>query len=360
LSRAWGPPPGRRPPWWPEGEAFPRRRWRGGPPAFIRMIGCFFLAALALAALAGGVVGSSMGRFGPRPVIGFAVVVALVVGLAVSAGLRRMSRPMDNLIEATRRVEAGDYSARVPEWGPPELRAAARAFNSMSARLKASDDQRREFLADVTHELRTPLTVIRGQAEGISDGVYPADAAHIAPILDAAGTLDRLVEDLRTMVLTDAGNLVLNREPADLGLLVHDAVESFRSVSEGAGVALTAEVDPGLPALDLDPARIRGVLANLLSNAIHHTPRGGSVRLAAVSSNGQVTIRVIDTGAGIPPDLLPHVFERFAKGPGSTGSGLGLAIARDVVVAHGGRLEVESTGPSGTTVAVTLPVPRTS
>src|SRR5207248_11236272 len=166
---------------------------------------------------------------------------------------------------------------QVPEWGSQDIRSVARAFNSMSARLKTIDEQRRSFMADVTHELRTPLSVIRGQAEAINDGVYPADAAHLAPILDATQTLDRLVEDLRTLVLTDAGNLVLHKEPTDLGALVHDAVESFRARAESKGVGLTAEVAENLPAIEVDPARIRQVIGNLLSNSIRHTPSGGGI-----------------------------------------------------------------------------------
>src|SRR5262249_15510339 len=157
-------------------------------------------------------------------------------------GVRRMTRPMSSLIEAAHRIESGDYSAQVPEWGSPDIRSVARAFNAMTARLKVIDEQRRNLMADVTHELRTPLSVIRGQAEAIADGVYPADAAHLAPILDATQTLDRLVDDLRTLVETDAGNLVLHKEPTDVGGLVHDTVESFRTQAESKGLALTTEI----------------------------------------------------------------------------------------------------------------------
>jgi signal transduction histidine kinase len=346
-----GRPPRRRPPWWPEGEPFPPawRQGRRGPPRFIRWIGCLFLFALGVAALGGGLVGVLIGRLGFLPIIAVGVLFVLIMGTAVTGGMRRMTRPMDNLIEAARRIEAGDYSAQVREWGPPELRSVARAFNSMSARLKTIDEQRRGFLADVTHELRTPLSVIRGQAEGIADGLYPGDATHIAPILDATQALDRLVEDLRTLALTDAGNLDLKKEPTDLGALAHDAVQSFQPEAATAGVTLTAEVADNLPSVDVDPARLRQVLSNLLSNAIHHTPKGGSVKVSVGSATDQVMVTVADTGEGIPPDLLPHVFERFAKGPNSKGSGLGLAIAHGIVSAHGGQLQA-SNGPEGGTV----------
>lgn len=352
-------PPRRRPPWWPEGEPFPPawRRGSHGPPRFIRMIGCLFLVALGLAALAGGLVGAFIGRVGFLPVVVLGVVLVLIVGSGVFGGVRRMTRPVDNLAEAARKIEAGDYSAQVPEWGPPEIRSVARAFNSMSTRLKAMDDRRRGFLADVTHELRTPLSVIRGQAEGIADGLYPGDAAHIAPILDAAETLERLVEDLRTLALADTGNLALNREPTDIGALVRETVESFRSQADLGQVTLTADIADQIPTLDVDPARMRSVIANLLANAIRHTPVGGSVKAAVTSGGSQVTITVADTGAGIPADLLPHVFERFVKSPGSAGSGLGLAIAHDIVTAHSGTLKIESLVGSGTTATIALSGP---
>lgn len=310
--------------------------------------------ALGVAALAGGFVGASFGRYGFHPFVLFPIVLVILIAIAASGGIRRMTRPVGNLVDAARRIESGDYSATVPEWGSPDVRSVARAFNSMSARLKAIDEQRRSSLADVAHELRTPLAVIRGQAEAISDGVYPADAAHLGPILDATHTLERLVEDLRTLIQTDAGNLELHREPVDLGVLAHDAVESFRSQTELAGVSLSAEVKSEPVLLPLDPARMRQVIGNLLANAIHHTPPGGSVTVTVSSPPGQVALIVADTGGGIPPELAPHVFERFVKGPSSAGSGLGLAIARDIVAAHGGSLDFTSTPGQGSTFVVRL------
>jgi two-component system sensor histidine kinase BaeS len=357
MSQGWSAPPGRRPPWWPEGEPFQPRRWgRRGPAVFIRWIGCLFLGALGMAAITGGIIGAFIGRLGFLPAIVLAVVFVLLAGMVVTGGMRRVTRPMDRFIEAAGRIEAGDYSAEVPEWGPRELRSVARAFNSMSARLKKVDEQRRGFLADVAHELRTPLTVIRGQAEGIADGVYPGDAAHVAPILAAAETLDRLVEDLRTMVLSDAGNLVLHRETADVGTLVRETAESFKVQAESAGVALTVATAADVPAIEIDPARIRSAVGNLLSNAIRHTSSGGSVKVSVASTGAEVVTTVTDTGEGIPPDVLPHVLERFVKGPNSTGSGLGLAIAHDIIAAHGGAIDIESRLGAGTTVRARLPV----
>jgi signal transduction histidine kinase len=294
-------------------------------------------------------------RLGPWPVAFLAVVFVFLVVVAGLGSLRRMTGPMGSLVDAAHRIEAGDYSARVPESGPQDLRSVARAFNAMSARLKESDEQRRGFLADVAHELRTPLSVIRGHAEAITDGVYPGDAAHMAPILDATQALDRLVEDLRTLILTDAGNLVLKREPTDMNALAAETVDSFRVQAEAAGIALSTDLAGIPPPIEIDPARIRGVIGNLLSNAIRHTPAHGSITIGVHASVGGSVITVTDTGEGIPPELLPHIFERFVKGAGSSGSGLGLAIVHDIVSAHGGKVEVESKAGSGTRVKLTLP-----
>jgi two-component system sensor histidine kinase BaeS len=304
--------------------------------------------------------GGLLAQAGLLPVALLAVAFAVLVIAVAVGGMRRMTQPMGYLIEAARRIESGDYSARVPESGPQDLRSVARAFNAMSARLKTSDEQRRSFLADVTHELRTPLSVIRGQAEAIGDGVYPGDTAHLAPILDATQTLDRLVEDLRTLVLTDAGDLVLHKESTDLGALAGDTVESFKTQAEAAGVTLNAAVGDDLRSVEIDPARIRGVIGNLVSNAIRHTPSGGSVTVGVTASGKGLIVTVTDNGEGIPPDLLPRVFERFVKGANSPGSGLGLAIAHDIVAAHGGTLEIESERGSGTHVRLALPAPSTA
>ncbi|HLQ05695.1 MAG TPA: HAMP domain-containing sensor histidine kinase, partial [Verrucomicrobiae bacterium] len=280
----------------------------------------------------------------------FVAVVFLLLVFGAGRGMRRFTRPMDDLIDAAGRIERGDYSATIPESGPRELRSVARAFNSMSARLKSSDEQRRSFLADVVHELRTPLSVIRGQAEGIADGVYAADAEHIAPIVDATRSLELLVEDLRALALTDTGSLVLNREPIDPAELVDETVASFAAQADEAGVKLNASAPSGLPVVDVDPTRMRSAIGNVIANALRHTPSGGSVSVsAAVAGTDRVVISVADTGDGIAPELLPHVFERFVRGAESKGSGLGLAIAHDITVAHGGTIDVESTLGAGTT-----------
>ena len=360
MSRRWGPPPDRRPPWWPEERAWPpQRRWgRRGPPAFVWRLGCLLLiATFALAVGSSIAVGYLAGHFGALPVATFVAVMFLLLVFGAGRGMRRFTRPMDDLIDAAGRIERGDYAATIPESGPRELRSVARAFNSMSARLKSSDEQRRSFLADVVHELRTPLSVIRGQAEGIADGVYAADAEHIAPIVDATQSLELLVEDLRALALTDTGSLALNREPIDPAELVDETVASFAAQADEAGVKLTASAPSGMPVVDVDPTRMRSAIGNVIANALRHTPRGGAVSVsAAVAGVDRVVISVADTGEGISPELLPHVFERFVRGAGSKGSGLGLAIAHDITVAHGGTIDLESAVGTGTTFRISLPV----
>jgi signal transduction histidine kinase len=311
--------------------------------------------AYAFALLAGWLAG----RIGALPAAVFAATVLAFVFVVGLRGMRRITAPMDLLIEAAGKVERGDYSARVPEYGPRQMRSVARAFNSMSTRLKTADDQRRGFLADVVHELRTPLAVIQAQAEAIADGVYPADTEHLAPIVDATHSLEVLVEDLRALALTDTGSLVLNREPVDPAELVHDTIAAFAAQAEAAGVDIKTDVAEDLPSADVDPVRIRSALGNVVSNAIRYTSRGGSVTVSAARADDRILLSVTDTGEGIPPDLLPRVFERFVRGPGSIGSGLGLAIAHDIVVAHGGQIEVASSTPSGTKVRMTLPIAST-
>ena len=294
---------------------------------------------------------------GPVPAL---VVLALIVLAAVALGrtLRRSARTLDQLVRATERVQAGDYSVRVRSEGriPWPVRSLVRGFETMVERLEADESQRRTLLADVSHELRTPLAVIAGELEAMIDGVRPADAAHLGAILDETAVMARLIEDLRTVALSEAGTLPLHLEPMDPDVLIEDVVHSFETTAAAAGLTVTAEVPSDLPILEVDPVRVREILANLVANAIRHTPAGGTVVVRGHVTGSRLVIEVADTGSGIDADVLPHVFDRFAKGRGSTGSGLGLAIARNLATAHGGTLEVAATGSAGTTFRLELPL----
>ena len=323
-------------------------------------MGCFFLVMFlvvaSLVTFVAWLIGSALGagRSAPGAIV-LGLLVLLVLAM-LGRVVRRLAAPVGDLIEASGRVEAGDFSTRVPESGPREVRALARAFNAMSGRLEQAEQERRSALADVSHELRTPLTVIQGNLEALLDGVYPADPAHLEPILAETRILERLIDDLRTLTLAEAGSLILHREPTDLGALLSDVAAGYRSQADQASIALTVTVADDLPTLDIDPARIREVVSNLLTNALRHTPRDGRVELSAKLTGDKVEVTVLDTGSGIPPDQLDRIFDRFHRSPDSPGSGLGLPIARSLVEAHGGTIGATSELGKGTTIRVSLPV----
>jgi signal transduction histidine kinase len=377
-GRREGPPwAGRHGPpgWWPAGEPWPPRPGRGpwggqwgrrrGPwgRGFGCLFGLFFLVGLAGLV---GLVTSLAAAFGPlgdlARVLGLLILVAAIIGL-VAAGrtFRRVAVSLDELVEAADRVESGDYTTRVfePDRGPRPMRNLARGFNEMVVRLEIDEAQRRRLLADVSHELRTPLAVVQGNIEAMLDGVHEADEAHLAAILEETRVLARLVDDLRTVALSESGSLPLHREPTDLSIVATDAVGAFRTpAAQADGVELRVEIADEIPLLDVDPVRIREVISNLIANALRHTPAGGSIAVdARIDDPGKaVVVTVRDTGSGIEPDLLPHVFDRFAKSPGSRGSGLGLAIARGLVEAHGGSIDVESAPGRGSTFRFRIPL----
>jgi signal transduction histidine kinase len=324
--------------------------------------GLVVFVVVSVVALAIALVGGLFGLVGLSVNTRLAALVVLALGVfAIAAAGRSIGRaaaPVDDLIEMAGRVEAGDLSARVQERGPREVRTLARAFNAMSARLQADEASRKTLLTDITHELRTPLTVIQGNLEGLLDGVYPADDEHLSTILDETRTLGRLIDDLRTLALADRGALDLRREDVDLAVLAHETVAGVRAAADAASVSMTVrEVDADLPPVSADPTRIREVLGNLLSNALRHTPAGGSVNVEVARGSGTsaVSVTVRDSGPGIAPDVLPRVFERFVRTPDSPGSGLGLAIARDLVEAHGGTIAAESPPGGGTAIRFSLP-----
>jgi signal transduction histidine kinase len=323
-------------------------------------IGCFFVFALvvlaSVVALLAWLISNAVSGSAPWAAAILIGLFALIVLGMVGGAVRRAAAPIGDLIEASGRVEAGDFSARVPEDGPRDVRSLARAFNSMSARLQEMEEQRKSTLADVSHELRTPLSVIQGSVEALIDGVYPADAEHLEPILDEIRVMERLIEDLRTLTLVEAGSLVLHRVPTELASLLPEVAAGYRGQAEQAGVQLIVTVADNVPTLDLDPARVREVVSNLLTNALRHTPAGGSIDLAArmVGKEAEVTVR--DTGSGMSRDELDRIFDRFYRSPDSPGSGLGLPIARDLVEAHGGTLTATSELGRGTTIRFSLPL----
>ena len=361
-----------RPPWWPPNEPWPPRYgsyvWSHRRMRFARRMAFLFACFFALMAIgAVNVVSWALATLrgsphvpSPPAVTAVPFIFALVIACFIAAGgafalMRRVGVPLADVVSAAGRVAAGDYGVRIGEQGPASLRSVARAFNSMTTQLQAHDEQRRHLMADIAHELRTPLTVMQGQLEGLVDGIYARDDARLNEVLGQARLLGRLVEDLNTLAQAERGTLALRKEPTDLGALVDDATAAFAGEAAAKRIAIRVADHDELPTVDVDPVRIREVLTNLLSNALRHSPDGASVTIEVEPRRDAIAVSVRDTGVGLPPDVLPRIFDRFYKGPASKGSGLGLTIARNFVEAHGGRMSAESRVGEGTVITFTLP-----
>lgn len=303
-----------------------------------------------------------------RGVVLAAGIAGLVAFLISILFVRQITRPLQQLAGASRQIAAGNLVVRVPVSGHDELGQVGHAFNHMAESLQTQEQLRRHLVADVAHELRTPLTVIQGQVEALQDGVIALTPDALAPIHNSVSLLGRLVDDLRTVAQADAGQLVLDRQPLDLGALAGQVADDMLAPAAAAGITLTLETAAGIPVIQGDAQRLRQVLLNLLHNALRHTPPGGvvTVRVAPASSpttppaaaRPAVVLSVIDSGPGIAPDDLPYIFDRFYRGDRARsrdtgGSGLGLTIARQIVTAHGGTITVQSpANPAGGTAFV--------
>ncbi len=273
---------------------------------------------------------------------------------------RQISTPLHQISAAAQAIANGDHSSRVQPANVRELADLAASFNRMAEALQQADQQRRQLTADIAHELRTPLAIIKGQLEGIQDGVYAADAEQIASLLAEVALLERLINDLHLLALADTGQLPLYRESVAPAMLANEAVRSFAQSAAERSIQLAAEIAANLPDIEVDPQRIAQVLGNLISNALRHTPANGSVTLSVTCAQEGVVFSVRDTGTGIDPADLPHIFDRFYRADrsrtrSSGGAGLGLAIARRLVEAHGGQIWATSQPGRGTTVSFRLP-----
>jgi len=354
----------RRPPsWWPANEPWPPPNrvevWRRGRGRFLRRMVILFAAMFFLSALGLSMLISLVRGRGASPYLStgaLIVAVGFCVLILLFGAIRRFGVPLGDIVEGANRVATGDFSARVPAHGPPSLRTVANAFNSMAERLESQERQRRHFMADVAHELRTPIAVVQGRLEGLLDGVYPRDDSALTELLDETRILARLLEDLRSLANAESGALALTKEPTDIVMLMSDVTNSFSRDAELANVSIKIDVPTDLPLISVDPTRIREVLSNLISNALHHTPANGVIMIQAKVSNDCLILSVADTGSGIPAEDLPKIFQRFYKGAGSRGSGLGLTIARNLVLLHGGEIRAESREGHGSAFTVILPV----
>lgn len=301
------------------------------------------------------------------------LAILIAVGVAVILGLvltRRITRPLQALAAGARQIAGGHLGHRVELSSRDEVGEVAESFNAMARSLDENEQARRRLMADIAHELATPLTVIEGTVDGILDGVFQPDAEHLGSVKEQTVLLTRLISDLRDISLAESGQLKLERAPTDMVELVGRKVSQAELAAREKGIRLELKAAPGLPAVNVDAGRMEQVVANLLTNAVRHTPGGESITVSMRTVDADAAHRVdgpslvmsvADTGEGIAPEHLPYVFERFyraetARSRAGGGAGLGLAIARQMVQAHGGRVWVESQPGQGSTFYVALPL----
>jgi len=279
-------------------------------------------------------------------------LLALLLGIVLA---RRATAPARELARAARGFASGDRGRRVRYDTPDEFGEMARAFNAMGDAVEEGDRLRRDFAAEVAHEVRTPLSIIRSQIEGIQDGVLEPSPSTVGSLHEETLRLTRLMGDLETLASAEAAGFSLSPQPTSLKPLLDECANGFAGPFEAQGVTLRLELEDVVA--DVDPNRMRQVVSNLLSNALKFTPSGGSVEVLLGSTGEQAVITVTDTGPGIAPDDVPHVFDRFFRGHGvrASGSGIGLTVVRELVEAHGGSVDVSSQPGAGAAFTVRLP-----
>jgi signal transduction histidine kinase len=290
-----------------------------------------------------------------------AVLVALILGAILA---RTISRPIHELTGATQRMAEGELDIQVPVRTKDEVGELAASFNRMSSDLSLATRARRRLTADIAHDLRTPLSVILGYTEALSDNKLEGTAETFEIMHQEAQHLSHLIDDLRLLSLADTGELPLNRRPTAPDELLQRTAAAHQPQAAAKNIELLVDAAPKLPEIDVDPERMVQVLNNLVSNALRHTPVDGRVTLSAAAQENKVLLTVADTGAGIPAQDLPYIFNRFYRGDqarsqnraGNGESGLGLAIARSIVQAHGGKIAVDSTVGQGSIFTITLPL----
>ncbi len=291
-----------------------------------------------------------------------ALVAAGVLGiLGGIVASRILASPITQLADAAQSIGAGNLSTRVEvKRSSREIDELTAAFNTMAADLQHAAEQRNALMADISHELRTPLTVLEGNLRAALDHVFELDDEQIANLYAQTSHLIRLVNELRELALAEASQLPLDKQAIDLGQLIQETVAVFDPLAEEQSIALTAQIAPDLPTVLADRMRLRQVLHNLLANALRHTPHGGAIVVSAAVKAPGVAVAVQDSGDGIDPQQIEHVFDRFYRTDPSRsretgGSGLGLAIVKALMEAHGGAVFASSPGAGqGSTIGIWL------
>lgn len=291
--------------------------------------------------------------------LGIGVLLALAVGILLA---RQLIRPLRTLTTATQALADGDLGHQVPVTSQDEIGELARAFNQMSHDLARAEQLRQQMTADIAHDLRTPLTVIAGYTEGLCEGKFEQSPQLYRAVHQQVQLLQHLLDDLRTLSLSDAGKLSLDRRPTDPRALLERTAVAYLPQAEAQGVTLAVVGDANLPLVAVDVDRMVQVLNNLVSNALRFTAAGERIELRAAVHDQQILLQVADSGRGIPPQNVPHIFERFYRADSARTrteqetSGLGLAIAKAIVEEHGGTISVSSVVGTGTTFSIILPL----
>lgn len=287
---------------------------------------------------------------------GASALLAILLGVVLA---RTLTQPVRAMTTAIRAMAAGDLKQTVKVSSSDELGDLARAFNHMSDDLDRLTQSRRQMTADIAHDLRTPLTVIGGYVESMRDGVLRPTPERLATVNGEVQLLRRLVDDLGTLAQAEGGDLRLNRAPLAPDALLRTIAHTYQALAADRGITLVVDAPADLPRFSADPDRLAQVFGNLVTNALRHTPKGGTVSFRARHEDGELKLAVTDTGEGIDPAELPRIFDRFYRGDKARAthgeSGLGLAIAKSIIEAHGGTITADSAPGHGTTMRIRLP-----
>jgi signal transduction histidine kinase len=317
------------------------------------------LGVLIVAAVVVTVAVVLLGEIAGLPALLTGIVAALLALGLVQVLAHGMTYPLREMVAAASAMARGDYTRRVTATSRDEVGELARAFNSMAAELDEVDRIRRDLLANVSHELRTPIGALRAKLENLVDDVETADPAALKAMLRQVERLGNLLEQLLDLSRLESGAVPLERSRFAARTLVEHVVDEWRTQAEIRDIRVEGDVDPATLELHADAQRLHQVLANLVANAVRHSPRGGRVLVRATAVNGLARLEVSDDGPGIPAEEAERVFERFyrsdqARSSKDGGSGLGLSIARWIVDLHGGRIRAEQVEPHGCRMVVEL------